>query len=157
MVCSEDWDGGESCYDDGSGDGSVSGGTYPLNPYTNDQSGQTTCADGSVVSAGVACPNQWQTASGSTYSGSTYTVPSQSSSGWASFAAAMGKAGMTVAQINALKPGMAISPNGQMLYQNPGYAVGTPTSSLNLGGISTTTLMVGGLLLLGAVLMFSKK
>jgi len=68
----------------------------------------------------------------------------------------MGKAGMQVAQINALKPGMVISSSGQMLYQNPGYAVGTPTSSLNLAGISTTTLMVGGLLLVGVFMMMGR-
>jgi hypothetical protein len=68
----------------------------------------------------------------------------------------MGKAGMSIASINALKPGMVISPNGTMLYQNPGYAVGTPTSSLNLAGMSTTTLLVGGLLLVGVFMMMGR-
>jgi hypothetical protein len=153
---------GENCYDDGttySGTGTATSlGTSmgPANPFTDQSGTMTTCADGSVVAAGVACPNQWQDASGSTYSGSTYTTPSQSSSQWASFAAAMGKAGMSIASINALKPGMVISPNGTMLYQNPGYAVGTPTSSLNLSGISSTTMLVGGLIAVALVMMMGR-
>jgi hypothetical protein len=82
------------------------------------------------------------------------TVPSQTSAQWAPFAALMVSQGFKLADINAMKPGMSISPSGQMLYQNPGYAVGTPTSALNLGaGFSPSTLMLGGLVLGGFVLM----
>lgn len=152
VVCDD-----SGCYDDQTGEvlsGSPSG--LDNSSFSTDLSGNTTCADGSVVPSGVACPNQWQTSTGSAYSGPTYTTPAQSSSQWASFAAAMGKAGMSLASINALKPGMVISPNGTMLYQNPGYAVGTPTSSLNLAGMSTTTLLVGGLLLVGVFMMMGR-
>jgi hypothetical protein len=69
----------------------------------------------------------------------------------------MGKAGFDLAKLSAIQPGTVLSANGAILRQNPGYAVGTPTSSLNLGGISTTTLMVGGLLLVGVMFMMGRK
>lgn len=88
----------------------------------------------------------------------TVTAPSKNdAAAWNLFANSL-KGVMTLAQINAIQPGTVVSANGAILRQNPGYAVGTPiTGSLNLGGISTTTLMVGGLLLIGAMFMFSKK
>ena len=79
---------------------------------------------------------------------------SQNSAQWAAFASSLAKMGFTLAQINAIQPGTVVSANGAILRQNPGYAVGTPTMAGNLG-ISTTTLMVGGLLLIGAAFMFS--
>ena len=90
---------------------------------------------------------------GATPAGSM-TAPAQNSAQWAAFATALAKGGLTLAEINSIQPGTVVGPNGQILRQNPGYAVGTPTIAGNLG-VSTTTLMVGGVLLLAAVFMFS--
>lgn len=83
------------------------------------------------------------------------TVPAQNSAAWAGFANSL-KGVLTLAQMYALKPGMVVQPNGTILQQNPGYAVGTPTSSLNLGGLSTSTLLIGGLVLAGILFMGRK-
>jgi hypothetical protein len=103
-------------------------------------------------------PNAYQyvNTSGQPYSGSVYNAPSQNSAQWASFATALAKAGLTVAEINAIQPGTVVSANGAILRQNPGYSVGTPTSSLNLGGISTSTLLIAALVI-GAVMFMGKK
>lgn len=83
-----------------------------------------------------------------------YTAPSQGSDAWANFASQMGKMGFNLLQIKAIQPGTVVSKDGSILRQNPGYAVGSPTMSANLG-ISTTTLMVGGVAVLAVVFMFS--
>jgi hypothetical protein len=97
---------------------------------------------------------------GTAYSGPTYTAPSQSNAAaWAAFAAAAAKAGFTLAEINAIQPGTVVGANGQILRQNPGYAVpagGTLSSSLSLMGGSSTALYLGvglvALVVLGSVL-----
>jgi len=87
--------------------------------------------------------------------GSDVVAPAQGTSQWASFAAALAKMGFDLAAINSIQPGTVVTPTG-ILRQNPGYAVGSPTMSANLG-ISTTTLMLGGVALLTVVFMFSGK
>jgi hypothetical protein len=86
---------------------------------------------------------QFTDASGLPYTGSALTVPAQNSAAWAGFANSL-KGVLTLAEMYALKPGMVVQPNGTILQQNPGYAVGTPTGALNLGsGLSTSTLLIG--------------
>lgn len=80
-----------------------------------------------------------------------YTAPSQSSAQWASFASDLLKQGFTLAQINAIQPGTVVTAGG-ILRQNPGYAVGSPTAAANLG-ISSNTLMIGGLAVVGIGLL----
>ena len=88
-----------------------------------------------------------------------YTAPAgtaaNNSAQWAAFSTALLKSGLTLAEINAIQPGTVVSANGAILRQNPGYAVGTPSGTLNLGTgtISTSTLMIGGLLIFGVLLM----
>ena len=96
---------------------------------------------------------------GGSYSGPVYTAPSQSNSAqWATFATNALKAGLTLAEINAIQPGTVVGANGQILRQNPGYAVGTPTGALNLGsGISTTALMIGGVLIFSLFAFMGKR
>lgn len=84
------------------------------------------------------------------------TAPSQNSAQWASFATSLTRMGLTLAEINAIQPGTVVGPNGQILRQNPGYAVGPYASSgtLNLGaGMPTSTLLIGGLVLAGILFM----
>jgi hypothetical protein len=155
IVCDEN---GENCYDDGTTYGGTSGGQCPGSPGCpgyidpNLSPGGVVVPEGGSVSFGTFSDSS----TGAPYSGPVYTAPSQSSSQWASFAAAMGKAGFDLAKLSAIQPGTVLSANGAILRQNPGYAVGTPTSSLNLGGISTTTLLVGGLLLVGVFMMMGR-
>jgi hypothetical protein len=86
----------------------------------------------------------------------TYVAPSQSSAQWAAFATALAKGGLTLAEINAIQPGTVVGPNGQILRQNPGYAVGTPTGALNIGaGLSSNALLYGGLAFAGVMLAMS--
>lgn len=84
----------------------------------------------------------------------TLVAPDSSSADWAAFATQMGKMGLSLLQIKAIQPGTVVSADGAILRQNPGYAVGSPTMSANLG-ISTTTLVLGGLGLVAVALMFS--
>jgi hypothetical protein len=94
--------------------------------------------------------------SGAVYSGAAYSAPAQNSAQWANFATSLAKMGFTLAQINAIQPGTVVSANGAILRQNPGYAVGTPTTgTLNLGGLSTSTLLIAALVI-GGVFMMSK-
>jgi hypothetical protein len=99
----------------------------------------------------------WSTDTGTQYSGPTYQAPSQSNSAaWAAFANSL-KGVLTLAEINAIQPGTVVGANGQILRQNPGYAVGTPTGALNLGsGFSTQTLVVG-VLIVGAILFATSR
>jgi hypothetical protein len=88
----------------------------------------------------------------------TYVAPSQSSAQWAAFATALAKGGLTLAEINAIQPGTVVGPNGQILRQNPGYAVGTPTGALNIGaGLSSNTLLYGGIALALGLMFMGKK
>jgi len=84
----------------------------------------------------------------------TITAPSQNSAQWASFATSLASMGFKLAEINAIQPGTVVSANGAILRQTPGYSVGSPTLSANLG-MSTTTLVVGGLALVAVLFMFS--
>jgi hypothetical protein len=159
IVCDEN---GENCYDDGTTYGDTSGGQCPGSPgcpgYVdplavspiNNQSGNTTCADGSVVGPGQACPNQWLTPAGTSYSGSVYSAPSQSSAQWAAFATQMAKGGLTLAEIDSIQPGTVVGANGTILRQSTGYAVPGTTLSTALGSNSTLiiALVVGAGLLL---------
>jgi hypothetical protein len=82
-----------------------------------------------------------------------YTVPSQNSAQWAQFAAASLRAGLSLAQQQALKPGMVILPNGTILQQNPGYSV--PVGNVlgsSISGSSSNILLYGGLALAGLFL-----
>ena len=140
------------CYEDGTCE-DVSSTTNTAPDYSSSQPGGVLVPEGGSVSFGTFLDST----TGAPYSGPVYTAPSQSSSQWASFAAAMGKAGFDLAKLSAIQPGTVLSANGAILRQNPGYAVGTPTSSLNLGGMSTTTLLVGGLILVGVFMMMGRK
>lgn len=84
----------------------------------------------------------------------TYTAPSQSSVQWASFATALAKAGLTLAEINAIQPGTVVGANGQILRQAAGYAVPVGTSVSLTGGSGGTLLMIGALAI-GLVLVMS--
>lgn len=80
------------------------------------------------------------------------TAPAQNSAQWAVFASNLAKMGFTLAQINAIQPGTVVGPNGQILRQNPGYAVpagGTASFNSALGG--NTLVYVG----LGLVAVFA--
>jgi hypothetical protein len=84
----------------------------------------------------------------------TFTAPAQSSDAWANFATKMGTLGFNLLQIKAIQPGTLVSRDGAILRQNPGYAVGSPGITANLG-MSTTTLMIGALGLVAVMFMFS--
>jgi hypothetical protein len=98
-------------------------------------------------------PGAYVTPTGVPYSGPAATAPAQNSAQWANFATSLAKMGFTLAQINAIQPGTVVSANGAILRQNPGYAVGTPTSALNLGASlgGNTILYIG----LAAVALFA--
>jgi hypothetical protein len=91
---------------------------------------------------------------------SGYTAPAQNSAQWASFATQLMKSGMTLAEINAIQPGTVVSANGAILRQSTGYAVpaGSAASTLatSLGTMSSSTLMIGALVI-GAILLMSMK
>lgn len=128
-------------------------GTY----YDDGTSGSASNPSTTYLDYGQGFPagsGQFSTVAGAPYSGPAYQAPSQNSAQWASFATSLAKMGMTLAEINAIQPGTVVSANGAILRQNPGYAVGTPTGASNLG-LSTSTLMIGGIILLGAVFLFS--
>jgi hypothetical protein len=125
--------------------GDTSGGSYPSDPTFNNP----TQVFGDFSDYTYTDP------SGATYSGAKYQAPSQSSTAWANFAAQMGKAGMTLAQINAIQPGTVVGANGQILRQSTGYAVPGTTLSSSLG--SNSTLIIGLAALAGLMLFMGKK
>lgn len=85
-----------------------------------------------------------------------YTTTPGTSAAWANAVAAFVKSGMTLAQIQAAHPGMSISPNGAITYQNPGYPIGGTNIGVGtVAGISTTTLMFAGVAIVGLVLVMS--
>jgi hypothetical protein len=141
------------CYDDGTG--AVSSGAqspdYGVIPQTTVPAAFATFQDIAQLN-----PGAYVTASGAPATGAAATAPAQNSAQWANFATSLAKMGFTLAQINAIQPGTVVSANGAILRQNPGYAVGTPTTgTLNLGGLSTSTLLIAALVI-GGVFMMSK-
>jgi hypothetical protein len=156
------------CYDDGTCE-DVPSGTNTAEGYTPTDSSSTTtlnypvasaqpstfttlCADGSSPIATGGCSSSGGYATG-------YTAPSPSSSAaWAAFATAMGKAGMTLAQINAIQPGTVVSANGTILRQSTGYAVPGSTLSTSLGSMSSTSmLMLAGVAVVALMFMGGRK
>lgn len=87
--------------------------------------------------------------------GPVYQAPAQNSAQWASFASSLAKMGFDLARINAIQPGTVVSANGAILRQNPGYAVGSPTGALNVGG--SNMLLYGGLAALALLAIASMK
>ena len=81
-----------------------------------------------------------------------YIAPASSNSAaWAAFASTLAKAGMTLAEINAIQPGTVVSANGAILRQSTGYPVGTsPLTSLTG---SNSSLLIYGVLGIGALLV----
>jgi hypothetical protein len=163
MVCD---DTGENCYDDGTTYGATSGGQCPGSPgcpgYVDPNASTTNFAslgvnvatlDPSLIPYSGALTDS----SGTPYTGSAYSVPSQSSAQWAAFATAMGKAGMTLAEINAIQPGTVVSANGTILRQATGIAVPGTTLSTTLGSMSSSTLMIVGVVVIGALLLMGRK
>jgi hypothetical protein len=72
------------------------------------------------------------------------SIPSQNSAAWASVATQLTKMGMTLAQMNALRPGMVVRPDGTVLQQNPGYAVPIGQQISNAFGGGSSLLYIGG-------------
>ena len=90
---------------------------------------------------------------GSSYPSGSITVPSQSAAAWAAFANAATKAGMTLAEINALPAGSVMLPNGTIAIG----AAGTSLASSLTSGSTSTILLYGGLGLLALLLISSKR
>ena len=86
-------------------------------------------------------------------------APSQSSLAWANFAANLAKAGMTLAQINAIQPGTVVSANGAILRQSTGLPVPVTTSNTNLGlsASGSSGLIIAAVVGLVAVMMLGRK
>ena len=76
-------------------------------------------------------------------------APSQSSAAWASFATALAKGGMTLAEINAIQPGTVVGANGQILRQATGLPVPVGTGITAAIGSSSSVLIIGGLIAAG--------
>jgi hypothetical protein len=129
-VCEMVSDGSQYCYDDGTGDYQ---GTIPAGGST-------------VVNVGAGTPG-------------TFSTGANTSAAWASVVNSLVKSGMTLAQIQAAHPGMSISPNGQIIYQNPGYPVGTGGISVGGGlfGSSSSMLLIGGAALLMIVALGGRR
>ena len=85
----------------------------------------------------------------STIPASGAIAPSQSSAAWASFATALAKGGMTLAEINAIQPGTVVGANGQILRQATGLPVPVGTGITAAIGSSSSVLIIGGLIAAG--------
>ena len=90
----------------------------------------------------------------STLPAGAITVPSQSSASWANAVTALAKAGLTLAEINAIQPGTVVGANGQILRQSTGYPVGT-SASISTSGSSL--LLYAGLGLVAVLLIGGMK
>ena len=109
-----------------------------------------TGSDGSLFS-GPTASGPWTLESTSPLPAGSSVAPAQNSASWAAFATAMGKAGMALAQINAIQPGTVVSANGAILRQSTGYSVPVGGVTANLGS-SSTVMMLG--LAVAAVFVF---
>jgi hypothetical protein len=150
MICDDTG----TCWDDGTGTATDPTAT-PLTYAQLVAAGNApcTCVAGTCIESGNSCASGTAT---TTVNGTVgYTAPSQNTAQWASFATQLLKSGMTLAEINAIQPGTVVSANGAILRQNPGYAVGSTSTGINLGTgtLSTSTLLIGGLLIFGVLLM----
>ena len=76
---------------------------------------------------------------------------------WANFATQLGKAGMTLAEINAIQPGTLVSPNGQILRQATGYPIIQPSTAAAFGLTGTSMALIGGAALLLLVFVMNKR
>ena len=78
-----------------------------------------------------------------------------SNAAWAAAIASMTKAGMTLAEINAIQPGTVVGANGQILRQSSGYAVPVGNAiTTALGTTSTTTwLLLAAAVAIGFVVL----
>ena len=173
MICDDTG----TCWDDGTG-GATDISTEPTLTYAQllaAGNAPCTCVNGTCIENGNSCASAsagnsilcsdgvtWAPSAASCPGGSgsiAYTAPTgtpaNNSAQWASFATQLMKSGMTLAEINAIQPGTVVSANGAILRQNPGYAVGSTSTGINLGTgtLSTSTLMIGGLLIFGVLLM----
>ena len=172
MVCDETG----FCYDDGTGTSTAAPTTASTLTYAQLLAAGNpacTCVNGTCAESGDSCSSPlaassfcpdgtYATASGGCASGaapvSGYTAPAQNSAQWASFATQLMKSGMTLAEINAIQPGTVVSANGAILRQSTGLPVpvgGTSTFTTALGTMSSSTLMIGALVI-GAILFMSK-
>lgn len=115
----------------------------------------------SVFSSITATPTYTDASTGLTAtkvgSSSGYVAPSQSSAQWAAFATAMGKAGMTLLEIDSIQPGTVVSANGAILRQSSGYPVGSGTTLSASLGSNSTMLLLGGVALVVVVMLMSGK
>jgi hypothetical protein len=145
--------------------------------------GEVECPDGSFVGDGMLCtgptagsnailppspidpylqPGGYSVDLGPGYFGSganqqpAYTVPSQASPAWGIFANAM-KSVLTIEQMNALKPGMVVNPNGQILQQNAGYAVPVGSSATINTALGGNTILYIGVAAVALLLFSSMK
>jgi len=73
-------------------------------------------------------------------------APTQNSANWASFATALAKSGMTLAEINAIQPGTVVGANGQILRQATGLPVPVGTGITTALGSNSSVLLIGGLI-----------
>lgn len=84
------------------------------------------------------------------------SMPSSSdSSAWANAVTALTKAGMTLAEIQAIQPGTSVNPQtGQIVRQATGYPLQTVGTSLTASGISSV-MWIGGAAVLALLLLNS--
>ena len=90
-------------------------------------------------------------------SSSGYVAPSQSDAAWAAFASQLAKSGMTLAEIQTIQPGTVVGANGAILRQAPGFAVPSSGVSASLSSITSSPMLLVGLVAVGALALFSKK
>jgi hypothetical protein len=113
--------------------------------------GACTCVNGTCIEDGNSC---------STGAPSQIVVPATGSAAWANLSAQLAKQGMSVIQMQNLKPGMVIRPDGTILQQNPGYSVPTVFGTgINqaLGTSGNTGLILAGVAAVGLLLFMGKK
>jgi hypothetical protein len=117
--------------------------------------GDTAAYDTSLVTSGL--PESYATYPAAGYPAGSIVAPAQNSANWASFLTTMGKAGMTLAEINAIQPGTVVGANGQILRQTAGYAVPVGGVTASLGSGSTTMWAIAALGVLGLLAFAMKK
>ena len=123
--------------------------------------GLTVPASSGMDTSGVVIPSGYYSPDGGAtiiaLPAGAAVAPAQSSANWAAFATAMGKAGMTLAQINAIQPGTVVSANGAILRQSTGLAVPVGGVTATLGANSSTVLLIGGAVAAFVVIMMLSK
>ena len=137
--------------------GVLPGGTMTVNAPSDGVLTEGSYSSGAVIPSGYYSPDGGATIVALPTGAAVAPASGTSNAQWAAAIASMTKAGMTLAEINAIKPGTVVSANGAILRQSTGYAVPVGGVTASLGSGSTTMWALAALGVLAFLFVATKK